>query len=171
MRKFLIASFLLLLLFPLARHGSAASVVGEITFIASNSELQSALDRRLELKGLAIPSDFYVVAESGEKEKIDELVKSLLDPGLRPVFIYGYKIDAAVLEKWFGDHGKVGCRPLVVAGVFPTLSLNGNLDGATVVMCGGDDSLRSEEWFRNWIADYWRETKEYLKEKGYATLQ
>ncbi|OGF62209.1 hypothetical protein A2926_00125 [Candidatus Giovannonibacteria bacterium RIFCSPLOWO2_01_FULL_44_40] len=142
----------------------------EITFIASNAELQFALDVQQELRGLAVSSDFYATATNDTKEKIDELAKFLLNQGLRPVFIYGYNIDSAVLDKLFGSRGETSCRPLVMVGVFPTLYLSGVLDGATVEMCGGDESIRSEEWFRNWIFEYWRETKEDLKNRGYAIL-
>ncbi|KKT29218.1 hypothetical protein A3G55_02585 [Candidatus Giovannonibacteria bacterium RIFCSPLOWO2_12_FULL_44_25] len=176
MRKFLFA--LILSICATAGPTFANQTTGEITFIASNAELQLALEKRLELKGLAVSSDFYAVIENGGKEKIDELAKFLLDKALRPVFIYGYKIDASVLYKWFGSHGEFGCKPLVMAGIFPTLLLNlllnGNflqgLQGATVEMCGGDEPVRSEEWLRNWVAESWRATKEDLKNKGYATL-
>lgn len=146
------------------------TLVGDITFIASGNELQLALENRNALKGLAVSSDFYVSLQENKKKEITDLAKELYDKRVRPVFVYGYKIDTNLLVDFFGERSEnpgFKCKPMFFAGLLITFPLNNALVSATIPICAPD---KSEEWFRNWISDYWRETKEDLKNNGYATL-
>src|SRR3990167_9078817 len=76
-------------------------------------------------------------------------------------FIYGLTIKKETLNMWFGDV-VFECNGLIMAGVFPSVVILGNLLQATVPICGGID----EQSFRNWLADTWYSEKKYIESQG-----
>lgn len=150
----------------------------ELTFVNSDKELDTALNKGEALKGLAVRNEFYNTLDQKTKEKIDNLVTSIKN-SLRPIFIYGSPMRLEILESWFPQtEGYIRCKQ-TVAGVFSTLPVNdelqnfsgkGYLPGATIIMCDLDDTTKSEQEFRDHISNFWIVEKQNLKEEGYATL-
>ncbi len=174
MAKFLTSCVLVLTL----AHASPtfAQQIDEVLFIASEEELKFALNNREKLKGLAVSSEFYTDTTTENQENIAVLSRHVLSLGFRPLFIYGYKIDFEVFRNWIEVNGEFKgefrCAPKVMVGVFPTIYISRYLADATVVMCGSDDNAkRPEDWFREWISNYWLKTKKELADEGYITLR
>lgn len=160
----------------------------ELTFVISADELNVALKKGDALRGLAVRSEFYDAANAETKRKIDDLVTSIQNE-LRPIFVYGHGIKLEVFEKWFYSKEKqipivkkrnFKCEP-TAAGVFSTVPIDeklvekrvelaGGWTGANFVMCDDYDGAKSEKDFRDRIDGFWRETKQSLKEEGWATL-
>lgn len=143
----------------------------EILFVASESELQEALKNPDGFKGLAISDTFYRSASPENKQKIEGFVRRVLDSNtLRPAFLYGTNTDIEDAKKILGSREEaVHCAPLAMAGIFPSVFIS-RLSGATVEMCGSVEGERTEEWYREWILEYWLETKADLANNGYATI-
>ena len=150
----------------------------ELTFVASNKELDVALNKGKTLRGLAVRNEFYDAANQKTKEKIDNFVNSIKN-NLQPIFIYGQSLRLEILESWFPQaKGYFRCKP-TMAGAFSTLPVNeelqnstenGYIPGATFLMCDADDTAKSEQEFREYISDLWLAEKQDIREEGYATL-
>ena len=140
------------------------SAENDLTFINSQEQFNAALQNE-NIKGIAIRAEFYYSVESVVRVKLDEFVKkTLTNNQLHPVFIYGLTIKKETLNVWFGDV-VFECNGLIMAGVFPSVVILGNLLQATVPICGGID----EQSFRNWLADTWYSEKKYIESQGIAT--
>lgn len=160
----------------------------ELTFVASSEELNIALKKGDGLRGLAVRSEFYDAGNVEMQRKIDDLVKSIQNE-LRPIFVYGPYVKLEIFEKWFYSKEKqkpivkkenFKCKP-TAAGVFSTVPIDeklvekivelaGQWTGANFAMCDDDETYKSEKDFRDRIDNFWRETKQSLKEEGWATL-
>ncbi|KKU05061.1 MAG: hypothetical protein UX07_C0022G0005 [Parcubacteria group bacterium GW2011_GWA2_45_30] len=150
----------------------------ELTFVASNEEVDIALNKSEALRGLAVRNEFYDAADQKTKEKMDNLVNSIKN-NLQPIFIYGQSLRLEILESWFPQaKGYFRCQP-TMAGAFSTLPVNeelqnstedGYLPGKTFLMCDPDDTAKSEQEFREYISAFWLTEKQDIREEGYATL-
>src|SRR3989338_2370990 len=93
----------------------------ELTFVASNEEVDIALNKGEALRGLAVRNEFYDAADRKTKEKIDNFVNSIKN-SLRPIFIYGQLVRPEILVSWFPKAKReyFRCEP-TMAGAFSTL--------------------------------------------------
>lgn len=157
-----------------------AQNVYEMTFVASVEELETALKQGDALRGFAVRSEFYDASDRATKEKIDNLVGSIQN-SLRPVFIYGPAAKLEILEAWYPKaKGYFRCKA-TMAGIFSTIPIDealvaeivesaGGWTGVNFLICDSYDGLQSEKDFRDRIDSFWREERQSLKNKGWATL-
>ncbi|MDP2668745.1 MAG: hypothetical protein Q8P07_02825 [bacterium] len=151
----------------------------ELSFVASDEELEAALKKGDALRGFAVRSAYYYASGEKTKEKIDVFVASIRN-SLRPVFIYGRELRLEVFETWFQASRNFFQCKATSAGAFSTLPIGdalaeatneGRLPGKTFLLCEeGHDGLLAEEDFRGWIDGYWKLEKQKFREEGYATL-
>lgn len=147
----------------------ANTVNNDIYFVANNNELDTALQHKDNLKGIALSGTFYASLSQEKKQEVQQLIQHLLALTIRPVFVYGQPLITDLVKGLLKDEDGSGCKPPFFAGVFPTKRPDGS-DSVTR-MCGADSKNRSEEWLRNYITNYWAETKEDIKNRGYLVLE
>lgn len=151
---------------------SATGEKEEILFISSYEELGSVLVKFAkgeEIRGLAISANFYNQANQGTRNSIDSFVAFIISLQFRPVFVYGQPLDAGLAEKLLGRE-VLGCEPLVIAGVFPSIEIKSGVSDV-VNTCVACDKILSEEDFRKMITNHWQRMKETtLKDWGYKLL-
>jgi hypothetical protein len=150
----------------------------EILFIASEEELQLALNNPDDFKALAISGDFYRKSSPHTQRRLEAVARYILGSNtLRPVFLYGLNLnspdlDPSMIKRIFGDlyaDTDKDCKSPALAGIFLTFRIR-DVVGATVKICGSVDGEFSEEEFRSWITNYWLEAKRELANDGYATI-
>lgn len=140
----------------------------DVYFIASVEELNLALQQKDVLRGLAISGTFYQGLTATEQKRVEELVQNTLSRKYRPVFIYGQGLDVGLAKKLLNKDVS-GCTPSIFGGIMPTE--RADRSETVINMCGADDKERSEEWLRNFISKYWKETKEDLQNRGTTVLK
>lgn len=139
----------------------------DIFFVATEDELNTALRQKAALRGLALSYAFYSGLTDKKKKEVKELIQHIKDVHYRPIFIYGQPLNEVATKELLGKDTS-GCNPPFFGGILPTK--RGDNSEALINMCGADSKQRSEEWLRNYINNYWKETKEDLKKRGTAVL-
>lgn len=139
-------------------NGVATEKVSEISFIASEKELNIAV-ANTNINGIAISVSFYNTAPFETKFEIHDLVYRVVAFKYRPVFLYGQPFDRELANKLLRVGNEVedgsGCTPTAWAGILPKEQDVGK-------MCGADDKPRNEENFRKWLISFWDDSKDLL---------